>query len=175
MFNAHFFKFSGVLMKQTYNIKKISEDILYNLGHFNNTESNVINAIDKILEGFTTLEEKYYRTPIIVPAFLMITSKKMFISAITLLQSLQLSSCYPLIRAVLENSIYSFYINSDTQKKNIYLKRNKDSTSKKENKNTFSMREIFKYFGECIRLFRYRREHRNIHPHEHHGGCHIYN
>ncbi|WP_319561042.1 hypothetical protein [Marispirochaeta sp.] len=132
-------------MEKEYLTKEISEDILHNIKHFNTKEVSIISQFDEILKGYFVLEKTNAKTSIVIPSFLMITAKKALISSLTLLQSLQLPACYPLIRNILENSIYSYYINNNNEIKAIYLNRDNDVESKKKNRSQFSMKEIFKF------------------------------
>lgn len=142
-------------MEKEYLINEISEDIVHNIKHFNIKEVEIISQINEILKGYSVLEQDNAETSIILPSFLMINAKKAFISSVTLLQSLQLSACYPLIRNVLENTIYSYYINNDIETKTIYLNRDIDADSKKKNRSKFSMRKIFEFLDTKAPIWLY--------------------
>ncbi len=124
-----------------------------NIKTFYAHEKSIIEDLDKINDQYFMLESKNKKTEIVVPIFLLLTTHKSFIACITLLQSLQLSSCYTLTRSILESSAYAYYIDHDKKRKNIYISRNLNKERENDTKKEFTIKKICKYIrGNNIEL-----------------------
>lgn len=123
-------------------IPKKFSGVIENVRLFIENESRIVSHLGEIELEYCRLLGANTNTPKILPMFLLVTAYRSFLAASTLMFSVQLPSTYSLQRATLESGAYALYIDTDQYRKDVYLRRDQNATTRRLARSEFTSAKI---------------------------------